>query len=73
MAKNSTTSLKGKVSSIYQVGDVIIFKYEGNLRASVSGHRIMDGKIWLEADVQLLSFVVPSSEVIGVEAKEERD
>lgn len=72
MAKNTTTPPpQGKVSPLYREGDTVIFKYEGNIRATVCGHRLIDGKVWLEADAQCLSFVIPLSQVIGVEPREE--
>ena len=72
MADNSTAlPPRGKVSPLYREGDTIIFKYEGNVRACVTGHRLMDGKVWLEADAEPLSFVVPASQIIGVEPREE--
>jgi hypothetical protein len=71
MAENSTIAPGGKAAPHYRVGDTIVFKFEGNIRARVEGHQIIDDKVWLEARADLLSFVVPSSEVIGVEPKEE--
>jgi hypothetical protein len=71
MAENTTTPHQGKVSSLYRAGDIVIFKYEGNLRAHVTGHRLIDGKVWLEAETSLLSFVIPSSEIIGTEPRED--
>ena len=72
MADNSTTlPPQGKVSFLYREGDTVIFKYEGNIRATVCGHRVVDGKLWLEADAECLSFVIPLSQVIGVEPRED--
>lgn len=71
--KDSTPSEEGKpshsVSPIYRVGDTIIFKFEGNIRARVEGYEIADGRVWLDARA-LLGFKVPSSQVIGVEPEE---
>ena len=71
MAEDSITPPRGRVSPLYRVGDTIIFKFEGNIRARVEGREVIDGKVWLEADAAPLSFLVPSSEVIGVEPKED--
>lgn len=49
MAENSTSVSTGKVSPLYRSGDTIVFKYEGNVRAEVTGHQIVGGKVWLEA------------------------
>jgi hypothetical protein len=54
---------------VYHVGDTIIFKYEGNLRAKVEGYEIIDGKPWLVARA-FLGFKVPFSLVVGVEREE---
>jgi hypothetical protein len=54
---------------IYRVGDTIIFKYEGNLRAKVEGYEIRDSKPWLVARA-FLNFKVPFSLVVGVEPEE---
>ena len=56
-------------SPIYKVGDEIIFKYEGNIRATVEGYEVVDGKVWLDARA-FLGFKVPASLVVGVEPKE---
>lgn len=50
MKKDSTPSGEGKlcsVSPVYRVGDTIIFKFEGNIRATVEGCEIIDGGVWL--------------------------
>ena len=54
---------------IYRVGDEIVFKFEGNLRARVEGYEIVDGKPWLVTHA-LLAFKVPFSKVVGVEREE---
>jgi hypothetical protein len=51
------------------VGDEVIFKFEGNLRARVEGYEIVDGKPWLVTRA-LLGFKVPFSKVVGVEREE---
>ena len=45
MAEDSTSVSGGKVSPLYRAGDAIVFKYEGNVRAEVTGHRLLDGKV----------------------------
>ena len=55
---------------VYRVGDVIVFKYEGNVRAEVTGHQILGGKLWLEARAADLTFIVPAHIVVGTEPKE---
>lgn len=71
MAENNTTPPPGKVSPLYRVGDTILFKYEGNVRARVEGHQIIGGRLWLEARAADLSVLVPAHQVVGVEPKEE--
>lgn len=56
--------------SIYRVGEVIVFKYEGNVRAEVTGHREIDGRVWVEARAADLDFLVPVFMVIGTEPRE---
>ena len=49
--KDSTPAPQGKpcsVSPIYRVGETIVFKFEGNIRARVEGYEIIDGKAWLD-------------------------
>jgi hypothetical protein len=57
------------VPPIYRVGETIIFNYEGNIRATVEGYEVIEGKVWLECRA-LLSFTVPQSRVVGVEREE---
>ncbi len=71
MSEDSTPASGGKVSPLYRSGDIIIFKYEGNVRASVTGHQIVGGKVWLEARAADVSFLVPAYQVVGVEPKED--
>ena len=70
MAEDSTSASGGKASPAYRVGDTVVFKYEGNVRALVEGHRIIGGKVWLEARAADLRFLVPAHQVVGVEPKE---
>jgi hypothetical protein len=72
MAEDSTGVSGGKVSPLYRAGDVIIFKYEGNVRAEVTGHQVIDGRVWLEARAADLTFLVPAHIVVGAEPKEVR-
>jgi hypothetical protein len=55
--------------SPYRVGDEIIFKFEGNLRARVEGYEIIAGRPWLVVGA-LLKFTVPLSKVVGAEPEE---
>lgn len=71
MTEDSITASGGKVSPLYRVGDIVVFKYEGNVRASVTGHQVIGGKVWLEARAADVSFLVPVHHVVGVEPKEE--
>lgn len=54
------------VSPIHQVGDTVVFKFEGNVRAVIEGYEVVEGRVWLECRA-LLDFRVPASQVIGVE------
>ena len=70
MAENSISVSTGKVSPLYRAGDVIVFKYEGNVRAEVTGYQVLGGKVWLEARAADLTFLVPAHAVVGTEPKE---
>ena len=70
MAEDSTGVSGGKVFPLYRPGDTIVFKYEGNVRAEVTGHQVLDGKVWLEARAADLTFLVPARAVVGTEPKE---
>jgi hypothetical protein len=70
MAEDSTGVSGGKVSPLYRPGDTIVFKYEGNVRAEVTGHQIVGGKVWLEARAAELTFLIPAHAVVGTEPKE---
>ena len=63
MTENSTTQTDRNVSPIYRLGDTVVFKYEGNMRARVTGHRVMYGRVWVEAQA--------ASQVVCVEPREE--
>jgi hypothetical protein len=54
------------VSPIYRVGDTVVFKYEGNVRATVEGSEVVNGRLWLRCRAELV-FEVPASQVVGVE------
>jgi hypothetical protein len=53
-------------SPAYRVGDIVIFKYEGNVRARVEGCEVRGGRAWLRCRA-VLDFEVPASQVVGVE------
>ena len=57
------------VAPIYRAGDEITFKYEGNIRATVEGSEVIDGKTWLVARASL-EFKVPASQVVRAERGE---
>ena len=57
-------------ASAYRVGDVIVFKYEGNVRAEVTGHQVVGGRVWVEARAADVRFLVPAHQVVGVEPQE---
>ena len=55
---------------VYRVGDVIVFKYEGNVRAEVTDNQTIDGRAWVEARAADVQFLVPAHQVVGVEPRE---
>lgn len=57
------------VSPIYRVGDEIIFKFEGNLRARVVGYENVGGELRLNCRASH-AFLVPLSQIVGVEPEE---
>jgi hypothetical protein len=57
------------VSPLYQEGDTVVFKYEGNVRARVVGSEVVDGRVWLRCRAEL-EFEVPASHVVAVEREE---
>jgi len=58
------------VTPIYRAGDTIVFKYEGNVRATVEGSEVVGGRVWLRCRAELV-FEVPASHVVGVEREGE--
>jgi hypothetical protein len=58
------------VTSIYRAGDTVVFKYEGNVRATVEGGEVVGGRMWLRCRAEL-AFEVPASQVVGVEREGE--
>ncbi len=69
MEEELTPSDEGHVCSlspIYRVGDTVVFKYEGNVRATVEGCELVGGRLWLRCRAEL-DFEVPASQVVGVE------
>jgi hypothetical protein len=58
------------VAHVYRLGDEIIFKYEGNVRATVEGSELIGGRAWVVARASIV-FIVPPSQVVGVEHGEE--
>lgn len=56
-------------SPVYRVGDTIIFKFEGNIRARVESYEVVDGNVRLDARA-FLDFLVPVSLVVGVERED---
>ena len=69
MKEDTTPAQQGKpcsASPAVRVGDEIIFKFEGNLRARVEGSEVVGGEVWLDTSASL-SFKVPLSLVVGVE------
>ncbi len=72
MEEEVTPSSEGEVclvSPVCRVGDTIIFKYEGNVRARVEGCEVRGGRMWIRCSA-VLDFEVPASQVVGVEAEE---
>jgi hypothetical protein len=64
------TAAEATPRPVYRVGEVIVFKYEGNVRAEVTGHQAIGGRVWVEARAADLQFLVPAHQVVGVEPKE---
>ena len=71
MAENSTTQTEGNDPAPCRTGDTVVFKYEGNMRARATGHRLMYGRVWIEAHAASVSFLIPASLVVCVEPREE--
>ena len=70
MAEDSTSVSGGKVSPLYRPWETIVFKYEGNVRATVEGYEVLDGKLRLRCRATL-DFEVPASQIIEVEREGE--
>ncbi len=73
MEEEVTPSDGGEVcpmTSIYRVGDTVVFKYEGNVRATVEGSELVGGRVWLRCRAELV-FEVPASHVVGVKREGE--
>ena len=47
-------------------GDTIIFKYEGNVRATVEAYEVVNDQVWLDAQTSI-EFKIPLSQVLWVE------
>lgn len=58
------------VTPAYRAGDTIVFKYEGNVRATVEGCELIDGRLWIQC-CATVDFKVPASQVVGVEREGE--
>jgi hypothetical protein len=58
------------VSPTYRAGDTVVFKYEGNVRATVEAHELVGGRVWLRCRAAL-DFEVPASHVVAVEREGE--
>jgi hypothetical protein len=73
MEEELTPSDQGEVCSvspIYRAGDTVVFKYEGNVRATVEGYELIDGRLWLQCRATL-DFEVPASQIVAVEREGE--
>lgn len=67
MKEDTTPAPQGNTATpAVRVGDEIIFKFEGNLRARVEASAEVDGEVWFEAQASL-NFTVPLSLVVGIE------
>jgi hypothetical protein len=73
MEEELTPSDEGEVcpvTPIYRAGDTIVFKYEGNVRATVEGSEVVGGRVWLRCRAEL-HFEVPASQIVAVEREGE--
>jgi hypothetical protein len=73
MEEELTPSGVGEVcpaSPVYRAGDTIVFKYEGNVRATVEGSELVGGRVWLRCRAAL-DFEVPAAQVVEVERESE--
>lgn len=67
--KDSTQSEEEKtytVTPLCRVGDEVVFRFEGNLRARVEGFEVVGGRVRLDCRASL-AFLVPHSAVVAVE------
>lgn len=67
--KDSPHSDEGQphcVTPLCLVGDEVIFRFEGNLRARVEGFEVVGGRVRLDCRASLI-FLVPLSQVVCVE------
>ena len=65
MEEELTPSGEGEVcpvSPVYRAGDTIVFKYEGNVRATVEGGEVIGGRLWLRCRAEM-AFEVPASQI----------
>lgn len=72
MNKDTIPPRRGKSSlaqPAYRVGDTVVFKYEGNVRATVEGRENVGGELWLKCRADL-DFLVPPANVVGFEPEE---
>ena len=58
------------MTRVYRAGDTVVFKHEGNVRATVEGSEVVGGRAWLRCRAEL-DFEVPASQVVGVEREGE--
>jgi hypothetical protein len=73
MEEELTPSDEGEVcpvTPIYRAGDTVVFKYEGNVHATVEGCELVGGRLWLRCRAAL-DFEIPASQVVGVEREGE--
>ena len=72
MKKDTTPLRRGKPCPAWpahRVGDTVIFKYEGNLRARVEGYEEVNGEAWLKCRADLDFLILPVN-LVGVEPEE---
>jgi len=73
MEEELTPSGEGEVcpvTPIYRAGDTVVFKYEGNVHATVEGYELVGGRVWLRCRAAL-EFEVPASQIVAVEREGE--
>jgi hypothetical protein len=72
MNKDITPPRRGKprlAHTAYRVGDTVVFKYEGNVRARVEGQENVGGEPWIKCRAEV-DFLVPPTKVVGFEPEE---